>query len=220
MTTRRVGHGWRRVIAGMVVVALSGCSSDPAEPDALVPSSTNVGTWGFTPNDKETLAVGGTPLHVLRPVTLESATIRTTEGDLELLATRVSLFACRECRRRSDVIGYAGHAGSACTTDPWPPPGYGPSYPLAGFSLAPGDRPSILVYFRARTPRAKTDGVTVKYTDGRDRHAVHIRTDTIEIRPPESPAGDGCGDSLWFGATNTQHDDLVLPLDGEATATP
>lgn len=209
MTGRRI----RVAIALLAVIAGCARTREPARP-ALVPSGSNVGTWGFAPWPNEVMAVGGTPLHVLRPVTLESATLLMKTGELEVLDFRVSLFACRECRRRPDaLVGFAGHAGSVCSRGSWPPKGYGPSYPLSGFELAPGDRPSLLVYVRARTATALSDGVVIRYRENGTVAETHITSDLIEVKPRAPGAlGDQCTEGLWFGGTRDPATKLITSL--------
>lgn len=169
-------------------------------------------TFGFAPAEREVVLLGGTPLRVLRPVTLVSMELEMEHGEVEPLEFRVSLFACPECRPRTDVVGYAGHAGASCSHGRWPPRSYGPSYPVDGFRLEPGDRPSLLVYARRRTPEAESRAFVVTYLEGAERRVTRITSDRLTLRPPRRATGDMCPSSVWFGGTGNPQEELVRPL--------
>jgi len=209
---RALAHdGVGRWLTGVLLVAIAACSEPrPARPAIVADAPGSVSTWGFTPSPDEVILIGTAPLRVLRPVVLDSAALDPVSGGFTLLEARVSLFACKECRKRPGFLGYPGYAGSGCSTGPWPPPGYGPSYPLNGFEVAPGDRPSILLYLRAQSASAKSNGFTITYREDDEPGTSTITNERVEIVP--SPEPDTCSDSLWFGGTNNPDADLVRPL--------
>jgi hypothetical protein len=215
-------RGAKALAVALATVAVSvACTTEGTPRPALaveVPGS--LGTWGFRPIPGEVLLVGLTPLTVRGPATLEHVSLVMETGQLELLTTRVSLLVCQDCRRRAG-IGYAGYAGSSCSSGPWPPPGYGPTDELAGFAIEPGDRPSLVLYMRPGTRIARTKAIVLVYRDARQhRHELRIANERVEIGEPTSPAGDRCTDSVWFGGTRNPDAGNVRPLDPTASATP
>lgn len=203
-----------RLLAASAVVAgsLAGCADRAGIEPLRLDEPDSMGTWGFGPVPGEVLLVGMTPLRVLAPATFESASMEMDTGELELLTTRVSLYACRECPRRPEV-GYGGYAGSSCSIGPWPPRGYGPTYALDGFVVQPGDRPSLVLYFRPGTANARTKAVVLTYRDDHGRRrALRIANERVEVKPPDGPLGDNCQDSLWFGGTGNPDTQRVRPL--------
>jgi hypothetical protein len=193
---------FRLLLVAACCFALGGCAAERVPDPVRLADPTSVSTWGFHPIATETLLVGGAPLRIVGPATFVSAHLDVREGDLELLAARVSLQSCEACRRRPGLVGYRGYAGSSCSVGAWPPPGYGPTYDLHGFEVDAGDRLSVVLYLRPHSSRAKTDGVTVTYRDrsGRERR-IQVR-ERVEITPPRDAHGDYCVDSLWFGGTD------------------
>ena len=187
----------------LLLVSSVACSPDrPPAPLVTVSTPDAVGTWGFGPIAGEVLSVGMAPLRVLAPVTFEDASLEMEHGRLDLLTTRASMLACPTCRVRADVPSYGGYGGSSCSLGPWPPPGYGPTLPIAGLELTPEDQPSLVLYLRPVTPEALTKAVLLRYRDSAGRrHELRITNERVEVEPPATPRGDSCTDSVWFGGT-------------------
>jgi hypothetical protein len=200
------------VLAAVLLATTVGCSRDRApEQPAVVPDlPSSVSTFGFTPAPNEVILLGTAPLRVLRPVRLESASLVMAQGGFDLLEARVSLFACDKCRPRPGLKGYPGYAGSACSTGAWPPPDFGPTYPLDGFEVAPGDRPSLVLYLRPRTPGARTSGITLTYRENGKRGTSRIGNERVKLI--DDPVPDDCVDSLWFGGTHNSDVDRVRSM--------
>jgi hypothetical protein len=196
-----------------VVLALVSATCNPRRaprPAIVLEQGTGDSTWGFKPRADEVLLVGFAPVIVVEPAVLESATLEMSDGRLELLAARVSLFACGACRHPSDRLTYSGYAGSSCSIGPWPPPGYGPTYELAGYDVHPGDRVSLLLYTRPKSQTARSSAIRLTYRDtGGHRRTLLVDNQHIKVLPQTDPDGDHCGNSLWFGSTRDPDRRLV-----------
>jgi hypothetical protein len=177
-----MGRGGRVAVA--VLLAATGCSAGVRrEPPALGLSPTaGDSVWGFSPGPGEVILAGLAPLSVRRRAVLTSAALDMAYGRLDLLATRIT----------------AGAVGSGCSTGPWPPAGYGPTSPLEGYTVQPGDRPTLVVYVRAGSDRARSAGVLVTYTSGGHEYTLRIPNEHVEVSPPEAGPGDHCFESRWF----------------------
>jgi hypothetical protein len=94
------------------------------------------------------------------PITLlDVQPYRVTPG-VELLAVRAVFQGFGEFSP-SGHRQFTGAPGATCYTGPWPPTGYGPSYPVQGLRLAKGD-PVRLVFY-SRGPDRVGDHVLTGY---------------------------------------------------------
>jgi hypothetical protein len=180
-----MGRGGRLSVVLLVALVSTGCSAGVRHsPPALGPSPTaGDSTWGFSPGPGEVVLAGLAPLSVRRHAVLRSAALEMAYGTLHLLATRVTI----------------GAVGSSCSTGPWPPAGYGSTSPIESKPLDPGDRPTIVLYLRPGSERARSAAVLVTYVSEGQKHTLRIPTEHVEVAPPGfgEPA-DRCADSQWF----------------------
>lgn len=191
------------VVALAAVTGSTGCRHGNEPAAVIVTAPDALGTWGFDPLPSETLLVGMTPLRITAPVMFERATLVMDTGDIELLSARMSMFGCATCSHRPDIPAYAGVAGSSCSNGPWPPPGYGPTGPLEGFTVLPGESPSLVLYLKPRSVPALTKAVLLTYRDDHHhKHTLRIENERVEVKPANDADGDNCQDSLWFGGTH------------------
>lgn len=224
---RRAGTAARvcRILLGAVLVLGAACSEDPSSEQAalVVDVPSGVSTWGLQSAPDEIVLIGTAPLRVLRPVTLEALSVETESGSLDLLEARVSMFACGNCPERPGLLGYRGYAGAACSRGPWPPTGYGPSYPVKGFEVGPGDRPSLVLYLRPGSPTAQSGAITLTYREDGKKREVRITNERISVEAPKAGTPpDDCENSMWFGSTKDPLLERVGPLSPvpSAPATP
>ncbi len=90
---------------------------------------------------------------------LDVQAYRTTPG-VELLAVR-AVFQGHGDLSPSGHRLRLGAPGATCYTGPWPPPGYGPSYPVRGLVLAKDD--PVRFVFYSRGPATVGDHVLTGY---------------------------------------------------------
>jgi hypothetical protein len=104
-----------------------------------------------------------------RPVTLREFAPAKVDGELEILTTRASFLTTVSGRATA-----GGYPGAFCT-DRWPPPGYGPSYPVDRLTIAAGETVAFTLFVRAKSPGDFVlDGYVLRFED--DSHERTIRT--------------------------------------------
>jgi hypothetical protein len=156
------------LLAAVATACSAGVSGPP--PIEAAGTSGGVSIFGFDPYPGDVNILGMAALRVREPATLERVELDLAEGQVELLAAGVS----------------AGDAsGSYCSSEGWPPKGYGSSAELAGYQVRPGDQPALVLYFRARSERARSEAVLLTYRDeDGDRHTLRIANDGFAVEPP------------------------------------
>lgn len=174
----RRGLPKRRLAAAIAILAVAGCTAKGADVDrgdaARTKEPGSLLTSLNPPQEaSQAVKVGTVTVWTMSLVKakadvelLSSSFVRKSQG-LELLDTRVSRYGANE--RRGEVAGYPG----LLCAPTWPPPGFGPTRPLAGTRLAEGDSAALTVYLRAagkgdfeadalRVTYATEDGVFVQ----------------------------------------------------------
>lgn len=102
---------------------------------------------------------------------------------VELLTTRGTFHAVGGHRTPFGYHTSSGSMGSGCRY-PWGVTGYGPSYPVEGLELAPGDPLAIVFYVRnTRTGLLRAHGFEVEYRTGDGRtHVASGSVGTLEMQ--------------------------------------
>jgi hypothetical protein len=84
---------------------------------------------------------------------------------------------------------FNGSPGGECSPGPWPTSGYGPSYPVEGLTLAPGD--PVVIGFYAHLPAAPGKYVLTGYRITYRTATGRVRTVTgdtvgvdVDVLPP------------------------------------
>jgi hypothetical protein len=139
--------------------------------------------------------VGIAPFAVLRvtaPITLDAVRAYRTEGEVEVLAARAAFSG-----RGVSPGGYRRAQGTPTVIcwRSWPVAGFGPSYPVEGLALVPGDSFEVLLYVRGQASgRHVVRGFHVEYRTGDGkRHVLSGEPTSLVMdlhRPTEPPADD------------------------------
>ena len=124
---------------------------------------------------------------------------------VELLTTRGTFHAVGGHRTPFGYHTSSGSMGSGCRY-PWAVTGYGPSYPVEGLELAPGDPLAIVFYVRnTRTGLLRVHGFEVEYRTGDGRtHVASGSVGTLEMRvydETDVPEGHRCDPGSESGFT-------------------
>jgi len=85
------------------------------------------------------------------------------EAGLELLDVRVSFLGVED---GSDRVKVGGYPGILCAEE-WPLRGFGPTYPIEGIDVKPGDQFAVIYYLRIKEPgRHKVLGTRFSFSSG------------------------------------------------------
>ena len=195
----------RRSAAVLLAVALlsagcdTGISVDHPPVEALTDTVTEH-AYDLVPTD--VAAAGLPPLTVHDNATITDVTVGTESGTVELMYAMVTFIACDGCPQRKGQVGYPEPMGGRCT-DVWPPKGpngWGPTYRAKGITLHEGDKPSLVLYFRAPKERTVVDEVVVTYKHGAATSELRWQAVRLDLRPKPARAKSTCEhDTVWFG---------------------
>lgn len=141
-------------------------------------------TWGFSPPGTIVIS-GNVGIVPSAPITLLDVKPYRITPDTELLAVRV-FFQGRGSTSPSGHRLFTGVPGGVCYNGPWPPEGYGPSYPVRGIKLAKGD-PVVFGYY-SRGPDKPGDYVVTGYR-------IRYRTASGKVR---TVFGDGVRNEMNY----------------------
>lgn len=130
--------------------------------------------------------------------TLESAEPLEVGSGLEFLEARLNFDYYDEKLGRWVMNGSTGYGypGSFCTSA-WPPVGFGPTYPVAGFDFGP--KQNVIVFFYLRVMDAGTssaNGSRIEYSNPEAKVLVGDST-TVEVEVSEE-GGDCPDDDPYF----------------------
>lgn len=158
----RSGHTDRRLITAILAVAVAtpSCRSGTGQPAPLHPNEGGFRLYMTLPRAGIVGIYGARTFTVDRPTTLLEAVPAVVPTGVTLLDARLSYLKSAGGARTVN-----GYPGGICT-DVWPPAGYGPTTPVAGASLEPGDVIALTFYLRAeRTGRFDVQGYAIGYRD-------------------------------------------------------
>jgi hypothetical protein len=126
------------------------------------------------------------------PLTVLDVRPLSTDPGLDLFAVRAVVMGNGETNG-----GYQAFNGSILSScaEPQPVLGHGPTYPVAGMRLVPGDNLSVIFYFRATRPGpAKALGYRIVYrADGRVREVAGDESGLLStVTDRDEPWGSHC----------------------------
>ncbi len=129
---------------------------------------------------------GVTKFRVYRPATLLGFDLPTVDPGLKIVAVRAVFIGFPAGKPgASGHLNIGGWPGAICTSR-WPPRGFGPTYPVAGLTVEPGDLVGLVAWIAPRDPRQlgthTADGYQLRFhADGYDQQILHRRDMKIVI---------------------------------------